>query len=74
MSMNRNDHHPGRGSDSSPWALKTPVTVTAAAPSQMTPPAARTHGVEPAVSTMTPTMTTTSPAKPTRRAQTAILQ
>jgi hypothetical protein len=53
MSMNRSDHHPGRGSGSSPWARKTPVNVTAAAASQMTAPTARAQGVEPADSTMT---------------------
>ena len=74
MSIHRSDHHPGRGSGSSYRARKTPVNVTAAQTSQMNIPAARIQGVEPEDSTITPTMTTASPVKPTRRAQTAILQ
>jgi hypothetical protein len=62
MSMNRIDHHPGRGSGNSCRAHATPVKVTAAAASQMTTPTARTHGVEPVASTMTPTMPTARPA------------
>jgi hypothetical protein len=60
--MNRIDHHPGRGSGNSCRARTTPVKVTAeAAANQMTIPTARTHGIEPVASTMTPTMPTARP-------------
>lgn len=72
--MKRSDHHPGRGSGSSPLALTTPVTVTAAATSQTATPTASTQGVEPEDTTITPTHTMASPANPVRRAQTAVLQ
>jgi hypothetical protein len=51
---------------------KNPVNVTTA--SQMIPPTARTHGVDPDDITMMPAMATASAKHPTRRACTAILQ
>lgn len=60
--MNRSGHNPGRGSESSPLARKTPITVTAAQTSHVTTPTARTQGVEPAANKIAPTMATASPA------------
>ncbi len=59
--MNRIDQYPGRGSGSWFRARKNPVSVTAAAASQMSAPTARIHGVDPDHITMSPTMPTMSP-------------
>jgi hypothetical protein len=72
--MNRIDHQPGRGSESSRRDRKNPVNVTAAAASQMKTPTARTQGECPVDITMMPTRPIANPEYPTRRAQTAILQ
>ena len=74
MSMNRIGQSPGRGSDSPCRACRTPVTVTAAAPSQPITPIAGTHDVDVVTNTMTPTSVMAEATYPMRRAQTASRQ
>jgi hypothetical protein len=67
MSMNRIDQYPGRGSESSTRDQKNPTNVSTAAAIHMIAPTAKTHG-DPNDITMMPSMATTSPTYPTRRA------